>query len=343
MERALIIAEMAWAHDGQLEKAINIMRAAKQAGADAIGVHVTDMPNYMVPHYGSGEGRVSAGKEHLEIYKYLQQINLTNDDWTAFSEAARKEQISLCVMPNDQVSLDFCESALKPDYYVLSAACFVEADFVAAVAKTGRHTILRIGGATIGEIEKTLSTFFAHDGGKVTLLHGIQNYPTKLEDTNIRQMQTLHTMFGVSVGLADHIDGADPVARALPLLALALGASCIEKHITWNRAERGEDFEAALDPKNFAEFVRFVRAGEIALGTAAWATLSDAAGCYRLVSRKRMVAAKSIKAGSVLSREDVTFKRSDVGLSPELLDSVVGRTIRTDLTENDGITFEDML
>lgn len=343
MERTLIIAEMAWAHDGQLEKAINIMRAAKQAGADAIGVHVTDMPTYMVPHYGSGEGRVSAGKEHLEVYKYLQRINLTNDDWITFSEAARKEQIPLCVMPNDQVSLDFCEKALKPDYYVLSAACFVEADFVAAVAKTGRNTILRIGGATVGEIEKTLGIFFTNHGGNVTLLHGFQNYPTKLEDTNIRQMQTLHAMFGVPVGLADHIDGGDPVARAVPLLALALGASCIEKHITWNRAERGEDFEAALDPEDFAEFVRFVRAGEIALGEAAWAALSDAAGSYRIVSRKRMVAARSIKAGAVLSREDVAFKRSDIGLSPELADSVVGRTIRTDLTENDGITLENLL
>lgn len=343
MEKTFIIAEMAWAHDGQLEKAINIMRSAKQAGADAIGVHVTDMPSYMVPHYGSGEGRVSAGKEHLEVYKYLQQINLTNDDWLTFSEAARREHISLCVMPNDHVSLDFCQNTLKPDYYVLSAACFVEEDFIAAVAKTGRHTFLRIGGATIGEIEKTLGAFRANNGGKVTLLHGFQNYPTNMADTNIRQIQTLQALFGVSVGLADHIDGGDPVACAVPLLALAFGASCIEKHITWNRVERGEDFEAALDPKDFAEFVRFVRAAETALGEPTWAALSVAAGRYRLVSRKRMVAARHIKAGALLLREDIVFKRSDVGLSPELLACVVGRTVRTDLQANEGITLEDLL
>jgi sialic acid synthase SpsE len=343
MEKTFIIAEMAWAHDGQLEKAINIMKAAKQAGADAIGVHVTDMPTYMVPHYGSGEGRVSAGKEHLEVYKYLEQINLTTDDWITFAEAAQREHIALCVMPNDQVSLDFCQDTLKPDYYVLSAACFVEAEFVAAVAKTGRPTFLRIGGATVGEIEKTLGVFRAYSGGKVTLLHGFQNYPTKMVDTNIRQIGTLQALFGVSVGLADHIDGGDPVARAVPLLALAFGASCIEKHITWSRAERGEDFEAALDPKDFAEFVRFVRGAEIALGEPTWAVLSDAAERYRLVSRKRMVATRHIKAGAVLSREDIVFKRSDVGLSPELLASVIGRTIRTDLNANEGITLEDLL
>lgn len=343
MERTLVIAEMAWAHDGQLDKAINIMRAAKRAGADAIGIHVTDMPTYMVPHYGSGEGRVSAGKEHLEIYKYLQDINLEDDDWVAFSEAARKEKISLCVMPNDQTSLEFCEAKLTPDYYVLSAACFTETEFVAAVAKTARPTLLRIGGATLGEIENTLSIFFANDHRRITLLHGYQNYPTKLEDTNVRQIQALRVIFGLPVGLADHIDGSDTVARAVPLMALALGASCIEKHITWDRAERGEDFEAALDPEGFAEFVRFIRAGETALGESAWGTMSDSAGRYRLVSRKVMVAARSVKAGAKLSREDITFKRSDIGLSPDLIESVIGRTTKNDLEENDGITLEDLL
>lgn len=343
MKRILIVAEMAWAHDGQLEKALNIMRAAKDAGADAIGIHVTDMPTYMVPHYGSGEGRVSAGKEHMEVYKYLEQINLSDQDWKAFAEEARKQHIAMCVMPNDWASLKYCENELAPDYYVLSAACFVEADFVAAVAKTGRATILRIGGATVGEIERTLGIFRSNSGGEVTLLHGFQNYPTKLEDVNVRQMKTLRAMFGVPVGLADHIDGADPVAKAVPILALALGASCIEKHITWNRSERGEDFEAALDPKDFKEFVSFVRAGEIALGESAWATLSDAAGRYRLVSRKRMVAARAIKAGSVLSREDIAFKRSDVGLGPDLVETVVGRTAKVDLAPNDGLALRDLL
>lgn len=343
MKRILIVAEMAWAHDGQLEKALNIMRAAKDAGADAIGIHVTDMPTYMVPHYGSGEGRVSAGKEHMEVYKYLEQINLSDQDWKAFAEEARKQQIAMCVMPNDWTSLKYCENELAPDYYVLSAACFVEADFVAAVAKTGRATILRIGGATVGEIERTLGIFRSNGGGEVTLLHGFQNYPTKLEDINVRQMKTLRAMFGVPVGLADHIDGADPVAKAVPILALALGASCIEKHITWNRSERGEDFEAALDPKDFKEFVSFVRAGEIALGDSAWATLSDAAGRYRLVSRKRMVAARAIKAGSVLSREDIAFKRSDIGLGPDLVETVVGRTAKVDLAPNDGLALRDLL
>lgn len=342
-KKVLIIAEMAWAHDGSLDKAIRIMQSAKEAGADAIGIHITDLPTYMVPHYGSGEGRVSAGKEHMKVFQYLQDINLSNDDWVKFSVAARAAGIELCVMPNDYASLDFCESAIKPEYYVLTAAAFVESEFIVAVAKTGRPLIFRIGGATIGEIEAGLNLVRVNGGGKLTLLHGFQNYPTKLEDTNIRQMQALQEMFGVSVGLADHIDGGDPIAKAVPVLALAFGATCIEKHITWSRTEKGEDFEAALDPQDFKEFVAYVRAGEIALGERTWGPLSPAAERYRGVSRKRMVAARTIKAGAVLSREDIAFKRADVGISPALLDSVIGRTVKSSLVENDGITLEDLL
>ena len=104
-QNTMIVAEMAWAHDGSLDKAIRIMRAAAEAGANAIGIHITDIPNYMVPHYGSGEGRVSAGKENLQVYQYLQDINLSNDDWSAFSKEAKALDIKLCVMPNDYSSL----------------------------------------------------------------------------------------------------------------------------------------------------------------------------------------------------------------------------------------------
>lgn len=338
-----IVAEMAWAHDGSVDKAIRIMKAAKDAGADAIGIHVTDLPTYMVPHYGSGEGRVSAGKEHMKVFQYLVDINLKEADWEAFAAEARKVGIALCVMPNDRASLDFCERAIKPEFFVLTAAAFVEADFIVAVARTGRPTLFRIGGATLAEIENALNLFKANGGGEVTLLHGFQNYPTKLEDTNVRQMESLKDLFGVPVGLADHIDGGDPIAKAIPMLALALGASCIEKHITWDRAEKGEDFEAALDPADFKEFVSYVRAGEIALGERNWGPLSPAAERYRGVSRKRMVAARAIKSGTVLTREDITYKRGDVGISPAQTENILGRTLKSDLVENDGITLEDLL
>ncbi len=343
MNSTFIIAEMAWAHDGSIEKSINIMNAAKDSGADAISIHLTELSTYMVPHYGSGEGRVSAGRENMEVYKYLDDININNDDWKVFCEAARKKDIKLCIMPNDMNSLQFCEKNIEPDFYVLSAAAFVEKEFITAVAKTERQTIFRVGGATIGEIENAVNIFKDNNGGEVTLLHGFQNYPTKLEDTNLLQMRSLKALFGVPVGLADHIDGSDPLAKVVPAMSIALGASVIEKHITWNRDEKGEDFEAALNPADFKEFVSYVRGCEIALGQECWGQLSDATKRYRDVSRKRMVAARDIKSNKVIERDDITFKRADVGISPADAEYVIGRTAKVDLNENDGITLGDLL
>ena len=125
----IIIAEIAWAHDGSLQKAIEIMKEAKRSGATAISVHITHMPTYMVTNYGAGPGRVSAGKENSNIFGYLSKINLSESDWLEFAEATSRENLQLVVMPNDLRSLDFCEKNLNVDYYVISAASFIDKNF----------------------------------------------------------------------------------------------------------------------------------------------------------------------------------------------------------------------
>lgn len=333
-----VIAEMAWAHDGSLDKAISIMRGAAAGGADYISIHFTEMPTYMVQHYGSGVSRVSAGKEHYAVYEYLERINLSQSDWRAFAKAAREAGIGLCVMPNDFASLKFADTDIGPECYVLTAAAFVEPRFIEAVAQCGRTTLFRIGGATLGEIEQAVNRFRAAGQGEIVLLHGFQNYPTKLEDTNIRQIEVLANLFGLPVGLADHIDGADPLAKVIPMLSLACGATWIEKHITHDRSERGEDFEAALDPKQFAEFVSNLRAAAVALGMHGWSPLSEAALRYRNVSRKRAVAQCDLPAGHVIRHEDITFKRSDHGVAGDEIALVLGRRLKTGVAKDDGIT-----
>lgn len=343
MEKITIIAEMAWAHDGTLEKALKILNAAKEAGADAIGIHVTSMPHYMVPHYGSGKGKVSEGKEHLEIFKYLMDINLSNQDWIDFGKQAAKLGIDLCVMPNDIQSLQFVNEHLKPKYYVVSAASFIEREFIEHLARTNTTTFFRIGGALLGEIEQAVSWFKKISTAEIVLLHGFQNYPTKLEDTNIAQLKSLKDIFGLPVGLADHIDGSSPLALTVPLLAIPFGATYIEKHITWDRSEKGEDFESALNPADFKTFVEYVSAAQTALGCGAWQQLSDASVRYRNITRKRVVAAHGIAQGNTITAADVTFKRSDVGLTPELKEFIVGRTLKKDIKENDAIVWEDLV
>ncbi len=342
MKRTYVIAEMAWAHDGSLEKAIKIMKAAKKAGADAIGIHITNLEDYMVPYYGSGKGKVSAGREELNIYKYLNDINLTFEEWLVFSKESKKESIDICVMPNDKTSLDFTIEKINPELYALAAATFVEEDFVRDIAKQNKKTLLRIGGAYLGEIEKVVQIFRDEGNNDIVLLHGIQLYPTELKDTNLALIDTLKKLFDVEVGLADHIDGGNPLAKIIPLLAIPYGARYIEKHITLNREEKGEDFESALNPEDFKEFVGFIRAAETAIGTDKFTGLNDAELKYREIVRKKIVAKMDINKGTVITRKHISFKRCDTGLTPDKIDILLGRKTLEPIAKDDTITLDKL-
>ena len=340
---SFVIAEMAWSHDGSREKAKQIIKGTSDAGADAISVHVTSMKDYMVRDYGSLAGQtVSAGKEQEKIFDYQERINLKNNDWEELFPYAKGLGLAVCAMPNDMPSLRLCEK-LGADSYVIHASCFVDENFVIEVAKQKKPVILRIGGATLGEIENTVNTIKKHGTEDIILLHGIQLYPTRIENTRLNLIPSLKSIFGLPVGLAEHMDGDSRLAMIVPLLALPLGAAVIEKHITYNRQLKGEDFESALNPDELKRLVEDIREMEKAMGSSSFESLSAAEIRYRQVSRKRTVAARAIKKGKKLSQEDITFKRSDDGLYPDESKFIIDRTASEDIREESPITWAKLL
>lgn len=343
MEKTHIIAELAWGHDGKISQAIELMRKAKEAGANSFSIHLTDLPNYMVTYYGNGEGKVSAGRENLDVYTYLEDINPSNSDWIELSRIAKEINIELCVMPNDIQSLQFSEDNIQPEYYVVSPASFAELDMVESIAKTGKKTLFRIGGSFLSEIEKVVNIFRRNGNNNIILLHGFQNYPTKLEETDISLLKTLKETFDVEVGLADHIDGGDRLAKIIPMLALPYGATYIEKHITLNREDKSEDFESALNPDDFKEFVDNIRATEIALGTPYFKDLNEATLRYRQIVRKRLVAAVDIKEGEIVSSDKIIAKRCDVGLTPENKELLIGRVAKQNISKDEALIIEKFI
>jgi sialic acid synthase SpsE len=342
-QRTFIIAEMAWSHDGSVENARKIVKGAADAGADAISLHITSLKDYMVRDYGCSAGQtVSAGKEKERIYDYLNRINIKDSDWEAMFSYARSIRLAICAMPNDMQSLRLCQK-LNPDMYVVASSCFVEEDLVSEVARQKRPVILRIGGATLGEIENTINLIKKCGAEDIVLLHGIQLYPTKLQDTHLKLIPSLRAIFGVHVGLADHIDAESELALIIPLLAISLGATVIEKHITHDRSLRGEDVEAALNPDEFRKFVEYVREAEKSLGASSYAEPSGGVLRYRAVSRKRVVASKKIGKGEKITKDDVAFKRADEGLYPDEIRFIVDRRVNQDVEEDKPITWDKLL
>lgn len=340
---AFVIAEMAWSHDGSLEKARKIIKGTADAGADAVSVHVTSLRDYMVRDYGSAAGQtISAGKEQEVIYDYLNRVNLKDSDWKELFPYAKSLGLAVCAMPNDPQSLRLCEK-LGPDAYVIAAACFVEEDLVTEVAKQKKPVILRIGGATLGEIESTANCIREQGTEDIILLHGFQSYPTKIENTRLRLIPSLKALFGLPVGLADHLDAESHLALDVPLAALGFGANAIEKHVTHDRSLKGEDFESALNPGELKKLVEQVREIEKSFGASSFGPLSAEEVRYRRVSRKRAVATRLIRKGEKIAREGFAFKRADDGIYPDESKYLIGRTAGKEIKEDAPITWDKIL
>jgi len=334
-----VIAEMACSHDGSIDKAKKIIKAAADAKADAICLHITSMEDYMVPQYRSGKGRVSAGKETQPIYEYLNSINLNRDAWRALFPYAKKLNLLICAMCNDIPSVALA-SKLGTDAYIISPASLAEEDFVREIARKKKPIFLRTGGALIEEIERAISWVREIGNENIVLIYGFQSYPTKLEDMHLKFIQTLKQMFFLPVGFADHVDGGSELALVVPLVALPSGANVIEKHLTHNRSLRGEDFESALNPDDFKKFVQNLREIEKAFGCSWVRSLSKAEMDYRQVVRKRAVAAQDIKAGEKITKRKIAFKRSDDGIFPDEITFLIGRVTRKNIRKNEPITWD---
>lgn len=339
-----IVAEMAWSHNGSVEHAVAMVRGAKTAGADAIGIHFTSLADYLVRTYRGLAGATISDKVSApttSIYDYLEQINLTPSQWRAVVAVAREVGLEIVNMPNDGPSVDLAEELDAADHYVVAAACFTEYAMVRRLAASGRPLILRIGGATLAEIEKVVTIAREEGATKITLLHGIQLYPTPIAQLNLSALPRLASAFGCAIGLADHIDGALPEAITLPALAIPYGVTIIEKHITVDRKMKLEDYEAALGITDFAEFVRYLRTAEAALGDGEPGAETDGDRLYRSVARKKVVARRLIPAGAIISMEDIAFKRSDEGLEVEYSPIVIGRRATRALSADEGISLDD--
>jgi sialic acid synthase SpsE len=348
MKKIYIIAEMAWGHMGSLDKAIEYAVSVNDAGADAISIHITNLDEAITRDYKCLAGQTLSGSADntVSIYEYLDQINLTKADWLKFDTKTKSLGLDLVAMCNDMDSYLFSQK-MKISAYVLSAASFLEYDLIEIIAINHNDIILRIGGATINEID-TVINFILDNNPKVqiNLLAGIQLYPTPIEQLHIESIKILKDRYKnkpITLGLADHIDGDNPYAIYLPALALPLGITTIEKHITTDRKEKLEDYEAALGFDQFKDFVRYVRIAEKALGDGSINYLiNDYYEKYRQVSRKKIVARTDIKEGEVFTKSNVTYKRSDYGASMDMLHKILGNKANKKISRNQGITLEDI-
>ncbi|MCX7048335.1 MAG: N-acetylneuraminate synthase family protein, partial [Candidatus Sumerlaeota bacterium] len=236
-----VIAEMANSHEGRLDTALAICEAAAHAGAHAIKAQVFTADEVAVP-----------SNPNYDLYKRLE---MSAEQWAEFIALARKRSLMVFCDVEGFASADMM-NALNVDGFKVHASDTKNRPLLKKMAGFGKPVFLSTGGSTWMEIAESIEFLNSSGAAEIILMHGIQNYPTRLSDSSLRRLHFLRERFGLPLGYAPHVDGASPWAIELPLLAAAAGAQALEIHVTMDRSVKGLDYYSALEPKEFAQLTQ---------------------------------------------------------------------------------------
>jgi len=325
-----IVGEIACGHQGDVAQAKRLIEAVVKAGADAVQLELFHPPANLV---GS-----------LPFYKVVEDLSFTRDQWVDVMSFARGHDTAVSAFVYDDVSMEWA-LALKPDMLKLNSSDISNPDLIIAAAKSGLPFTVGTGASSFQEIAEAVDLALAHGGTQMILQHGVQNFPTPTDNAHLRRIAMLKEAFGGLVMYADHTDASLDMARYLDLAAIGVGAALLEKHVVLDRAAKGVDWEAALDPAGFAAYVTTMRAGWRALGPERLMPPTEGDEKYRRFQKKSIVAAKDIPAGTTLNRSHVAFLRAQgtaQGLSPMRFRDIAGSKTRRAIAKWEQIVLTDL-
>ncbi len=322
-----VLAEVASAHGGSVDRALAMLEAAFQMGADGIKFQLFRAEMLVVQRHPAR--------------KDFAQIELSAKEWRKVLQAARGSGLALFVEPFDRPSLELAEEEGAQAYKVHTTD-MENPEFVRAVGATGKPVFFATGGVPGDAVQEALD---AMGSAPVGLLHGFQTFPTPIEEIRFRELAGWKERYHVPVGFLDHTDGGSAFALVAPALAVAWGADLVEKHFTLDRSEKGYDWQSSLSPEDFYRMVELLRQAEHAAGEGP-ALPSEGARRYHRNMARYAVARTLIKRGDVLTEDMLAFKRTDPrgepGLSPREAHRLIGRRARHSI-ETDETLREDML
>jgi pseudaminic acid synthase len=332
---AYIIAEMSANHGQKYEAALELVRAASRAGADAIKLQTytpdTLTINCSRPEFIVGKGSIWEGRNLFELYGEA----CTPWEWQPrLKDEAEKLGMQCFSTPFDSTSVDFLEAMGVPAYKIASFE-LVDIGLLRKVAGTGKPVIMSTGMASLAEIDEAVRTLREAGCTELALLKCTSAYPSQPDDMNLRTIPHLSDAFGVPTGLSDHT-----LDSAVSIAAVALGACIVEKHFTLRRSDGGPDSAFSLEPDEFRTMVASIRVAEKALGKVNYeATESENAS---RVFRRSLFVIKDIKSGETFTRDNIRSIRPGFGLPPKNLPLVIGRLAACDLERGTPLSWEHL-
>lgn len=323
---SFIIAEISANHLKKKDYALQLIHAAKKAGADAVKLQTylpetitikCDNDYFKIDHGTLWDGRTLFDlyseaflpwEWHAELFRIAESIGIT-----CFSS------------PFDRTAVDFLETFNVPAYKIASPE-ITDIPLIEYIASKGKPVIISTGIAEIENINEAIDACKGVGNNKIILLKCVSVYPTPNEDVNLLTLCDMSTRFNVLTGLSDHTAGI-----TVPIAAVALGARVIEKHFTLDRQLGGVDAAFSLEPDEFSAMVKSIREAELAIGKVSY-ELSDKARKSRLFARSLFIV-KDVKNGEIVNEENVRSIRPSYGLQPKYLHELLGKRFTSDLAK----------
>jgi N,N'-diacetyllegionaminate synthase len=329
-DRTFIIAEAGVNHNGSVEIAKRMIEVAKECGADAIKFQTFKAEEVVSKYAPKAEYQKQTTGEIESHLQMVKKLELSFDDFIVLKEYCDKLGIMFLSTPFDFESIDFLNS-LGLEIFKIPSGEITNLPYLEKIGKLRKKVILSTGMADLGEIEDALDILISCGTKKenITVLHCNTEYPTPYEDVNLLAMLTIKEAFKVKVGYSDHTPGIE-----VPIAAVALGASVIEKHFTLDRNMQGPDHKSSLEPNELKAMVRAIRNVEKALGDGIKKP-SPSEIKNKIIVRRSIVAKRNIKRGEIFNEENITVKRPATGISPMRWYEILGKTATRDYKEDE--------
>lgn len=333
--KVFIIAEAGVNHNGDLQLAKKLVDVALDCGVDAVKFQTFLTEELIVQDTPKAEYQKLSGEKDESQFDMIKKLELSHAQFSEIKKYCDKVGILFLSTPDEEKSCDFLDSLDVPLFKIGSGE-ITNLLFIDYVARKKRPIILSSGMSSLDEIAAAIETIYSTGNPNVFLLHCVSDYPTRIEDINLKMMQTLASKFSVPIGLSDHTEGID-----IPIAAAAMGAVILEKHFTLDKKMDGPDHSLSLDPAELRSMVRSIRNIELARGDGI-KRLTEGEKSNRTVVQKILVAARDIDEGETISNELIRAKRAGAGITANQFKSVIGKIANKKIKKDQSISSSDL-
>ncbi|MGP1568132.1 MAG: N-acetylneuraminate synthase [Peptoanaerobacter stomatis] len=324
-----IIAEAGVNHNGSLKLAKKLVDEAKNAGVDCIKFQTFIAENIVSKTAVKAEYQKQNTNNSSESqYNMLKKLELSFSDFIELNNYCKAKNIQFLSTAFDFESIDFL-SSLDMNVWKIPSGEITNLPYLIKIANLGKDVIISTGMSTMEDIQNALSVLKTNGAGNITVLHCTTEYPAPFTDVNLKAMLTIKDKFDVNIGYSDHTKGIE-----IPISAVALGATVIEKHFTLDKNMQGPDHKASLEPHELKKMVESIRNVESALGDGI-KKLAESEKKNISIARKSIIAKRDIKKGEIFTQENLTVKRPGNGISPMKWFEILGQEAIKDFKEDE--------